>query len=200
MNFLAHIYLSDHHKEIMIGNFIADHIKGSSFSHFSPSIQYGIKMHRAIDTFTDKHPIFRNSKKQLDPKYRLYKGVIIDLIYDHLLAANWQKYSNIPLHIYCDSFYQLLYKNIDILPLGVQKLLPYMSKQNWLYKYRNIQGIGEIMHDMNIRTKGVSKMNEAVIDLQENYSIFENDFHHFFSDLTLYCKQYLSTYDCKNFK
>jgi len=200
MNFLAHIYLADINPKIMIGNFIADSVKGSHYEHFSKDVQFGIKMHRAIDTFTDEHPIFRKSKKVLNPKYRLYKGVIIDLIYDHFLAKNWHQYSNIPLHIFCDSFYKLLKTNYNNLPVGTQNLLPYMTQQNWLYKYRTLQGIGEIMHDMNIRTQGRSKMNEAIDDLKENYNIFENDFTQFFNEIQNHCIQYLKTYDSKNIK
>ncbi|MDO6736885.1 acyl carrier protein phosphodiesterase [Wenyingzhuangia sp. 2_MG-2023] len=198
MNFLAHIYLAGTNKETILGNFIADSIQGNKFHHYSDGIQFGIKMHRAIDVFTDEHPIFRQSKRRLDNKYRLYKGVIIDLIYDHFLAKNWQQYSDIPLDIYSQSFYQLLFKEFDILPEKTQHLLPYMSQQNWLYKYRTLQGIGEIMHDMNVRTRGISKMNEAIVDLRENYPIFEKDFTLFFDELQKYCTQYIIDHDSKN--
>lgn len=198
MNFLAHLYLADTDKEIIIGNFIADTIKGNKFHHFSDKIQFGIRMHRAIDVFTDEHPIFRQSKRRLDDKYRLYKGVIIDLIYDHFLAKNWQNYSQIPLHQFSQGVYDLLNDHYSILPEKTQYLLPFMSKQNWLYKYRTVQGIGEIMHDMNIRTKGISKMNEAVVDLKNNYTIFEEDFTTFFEELREFSSSYLKKYDSKN--
>ncbi|MGY5354983.1 acyl carrier protein phosphodiesterase [Wenyingzhuangia sp. IMCC45467] len=198
MNFLAHLYLAGSNKEIIIGNFIADTIKGNKFQHFSQDIQFGVKMHRAIDVFTDEHPIFRQSKRRLDNKYRLYKGVIIDLIYDHFLAKNWQQYSNIPLNTFSQEVYQLFDNYFSILPDRAQHLLPYMSKQNWLYKYRTIQGIGEIMHDMNIRTKGISKMNEAIVDLKDNYTIFEKDFTAFFKELMDFSNEYLKNYDRKN--
>ena len=198
MNYLAHIYLANSNPEIVIGNFIADHIKGSHYEEYPNGIQFGITMHRAIDSFTDSHSIFRQSKKRLHPKYRLYKGVIIDLIYDHFLAKNWSHYSSIPLDIYCNSFYKLLDTHTSILPKSTQQILPYMTQQNWLYKYKTIQGIGEIMHDMNIRTKGLSKMNEAIEDLKENYVIFENDFNLFFCEIQNYCTLYLKNYDLKN--
>lgn len=198
MNFLAHLYLAGSNKEIMIGNFIADTIKGNKFHHFSEDIQTGVKMHRAIDVFTDEHPIFRQSKRRLDNKYRLYKGVIIDLVYDHFLAKNWQQYSDISLFNFSQDVYQLLELHLPILPERAQYLIPYMAKQNWLYKYRTLQGIGEIMHDMNIRTKGISKMNEAIIDLKDNYAIFEEDFTSFFKEVEAFSSNYLKDYDSKN--
>ena len=72
MNFLAHLYLSESNPNIMIGNFIADHIKGNQFTHLSSEIQQGIKLHREIDTFTDAHKITRISKRRLHKRYGLF--------------------------------------------------------------------------------------------------------------------------------
>ncbi len=200
MNFLAHLYLANIDKEIILGNFIADGIRANKYHHFSDTIQFGIKMHRAIDVFTDEHPIFRQSKRRLEPKYRLYKGVIIDLLYDHFLAKNWSDYSAIPLTNYSIAVYDLLHKYYEILPYRTQHLLPYMVKQNWLCMYSTIPGITSILHDMNVRTKGKSKMNEAIDDLLKNYTIFEQDFTLFFEELKKFSEHYLLKYDSKSTK
>ncbi|NJB81576.1 acyl carrier protein phosphodiesterase [Wenyingzhuangia aestuarii] len=198
MNFLAHLYLAATDKEIIIGNFIADTIRGNKFHHFSEKIQFGVRMHRAIDVFTDEHPIFRQSKRRLDPKYRLYKGVIIDIIYDHFLAKNWEQYSSTPLNLFSQEVYALLHENFDILPDRAKHLLPYMSDQDWLYNYRTTDAITSVLHNMNVRTKGLSKMDEAIVDLTENYTIFEQDFTAFFEELRIFSTQYLENYDRKN--
>jgi acyl carrier protein phosphodiesterase len=65
----------------MIGNFIADHIQGNKYSHFSNEIQQGIFLHREIDTFTDAHAIVRKSKRRLHKRYGHYGGVIIDIFF-----------------------------------------------------------------------------------------------------------------------
>ena len=92
-------------------------------------------MHREIDTYTDNHPIVRKSKRRLDPKYRHYSGVIIDILYDHFLAKNWGYYSDIPLDIYADNVYTYLNNKIDSFPEKVQYILPYMIQHNWLFNY-----------------------------------------------------------------
>ena len=63
MNFLAHIYLSGDNEMIAIGNFIADGIRGKQYKKFQKDIKTGILLHRQIDTFTDAHPIVRQSTK-----------------------------------------------------------------------------------------------------------------------------------------
>ncbi len=188
MNFLAHLYLSENKTEIMIGNFIADHIKGNKFSHFSEGIKKGIIFHREIDTYTDAHPIVRKSKRRLHERYRHYDGVIIDIFFDHFLAKNWKEYSEIPLNVYATSVYNLLQENINILPEKTQELLPYMIKYNWLYNYQFAKGIQEVLNGMNRRTQGKSQMNLASEDLLIHYDLFEEDFKAFFQELRTFCK------------
>ena len=187
MNLLAHLYLSDNNTDIMIGNFIADHIKGNKFSQFPDDIQKGIKLHREIDTFTDTHEVVRKSKRRLHQRYRHYDGVIIDIFYDHFLAKNWRNYSAIPLNVYVQSVYKLLEQNLNILPEKTQEMFPYLVKYNWLYNYQFAQGIQEVLNGMNKRTQGKSQMNLASEDLLLHYQEFEDDFTLFFEDLRTFC-------------
>ena len=191
MNFLAHIYLSENNTNILLGNFIADHIPGNNFTHFHPEIQKGILLHREIDTFTDAHKIVRKSKRRLHPRYRHYKGVIIDIFYDHYLAKNWTSYSNVPLEIFVQSVYDILQNNLEILPKKTQHLLPYMIEYNWLYNYQFIEGIDRVLNGMNNRTKQKSQMHLAVEDLQNLHREFEEDFSLFFEDLRIFSTQKL---------
>ena len=183
MNFLAHIYLSGSNDNIAIGNFISDSIRGNKYKTFPKEIQKGILLHREIDTFTDAHPIFRQSTKRLHKNYSHYSGVIVDIFYDHYLAKNWSKYSDIPIEEYTIHFYEILQAKFDILPLKVQRLMPYMISGNWLLSYANIEGINKVLEGMNSRTKYVSKMNLAVNDLKEYYTEFEVEFTLFFDEL-----------------
>ena len=188
MNFLAHIYLSNEQQEITIGNFIADGIKGTKYTQFTKGIQQGILLHRAIDSYTDTHPIVRKSKKRLHKKYGHYSGVIVDILYDHFLAKNWKQYHSIPLHKYIENFYNFINSNFDSLTPRIQKMMPYMIEQNWLLSYASIEGIGKILDRMNQRTNYQSKMNLAVLELTTYYNEFEEEFTLFFKDLKEYSK------------
>lgn len=183
MNFLAHIYLSGDNELITIGNFVADAIRGNKYKVLSPEFQVGVKLHRHIDTFTDAHPIVRQSTKRLHKNYSHYSGVIVDILYDHFLAKNWKNYSNIPLESYVDNFYESLKEHFDILPERFQKLMPFMIADNWLLSYAEVEGIQRVLNGMNKRTKHKSGMNLATNELREFYSEFENEFSLFFEDL-----------------
>lgn len=192
MNFLAHIYLSGAEEGIILGNFIADGIKGKKYKVFPDSIQKGILLHRAIDSYTDKHPIVKLSTARLHKNYSHYSGVIVDILYDHFLAKNWKKYHPVPLDKYVENFYELLRKNYEILPTRIQKMMPIMISQNWLLSYESIEGIAKILSQMNIRTKGKSKMNLAILELEKYYDDFEKEFESFFKELISFSQNKLA--------
>lgn len=189
MNFLAHIYLSFNDKEITIGNFIADSIRGNKFEHLPLKVKKGIKLHRFIDTYTDTHAIPKISSKRLHANYSHYSRVIVDIYYDHFLAKNWSKYSDIPLDVFVNDFYDLLEDNYEILPDGVKRMMPYMIADNWIYNYSKMDGIARVLNGMNRRTKNKSKMNFAILDLEEHYDAFEEEFTEFFEQLITFSKQ-----------
>lgn len=193
MNFLAHIYLSGQNKNITIGNFMADGIRGKEYKKYPKSIQIGILLHREIDTFTDTHPIVRQSTKRLHENYSHYSGVIVDILYDHFLAKNWSTYSEVPLSEYVEDFYNTLEENFDVLELRVQKMMPYMITNNWLVSYASIDGISKVLEGMNRRTKNRAKMNLAVNELEEYYTEFESEFTSFFQELIEFAKEKLKT-------
>ncbi|MES2239249.1 MAG: acyl carrier protein phosphodiesterase [Bacteroidota bacterium] len=193
MNFLAHIYLSGNNEFIKIGNFMADGIRGRQFENFPKEIQKGILLHRAIDTFTDAHPIFRESTKRLHERYHHYAGVIVDIFYDHFLAKNWANYSDEDLDEYVARFYQSLHTHHDLLSERTKEILPYMEQQNWLSSYQSIEGIERILTQMDRRTKNSSNMRFASEELTLYYADFEKEFTSFFEEVKIYCSSKLNT-------
>ena len=193
MNFLAHIFLSFDDNEITLGNFFADHIRANKYDHFPKRVQKGILLHREIDTFTDAHPIVRQSSKRLHKNYSHYSRVIVDIYYDHFLAKNWSSYSQVPLDQYVDRFYDLLEENFQMLPAATQQMMPYMISDNWLLNYANLPGISRVLNGMNRRTKNRSKMNFAIVDLKEHYLEFELEFTTFFKELIIFSREKFDT-------
>ncbi|TYB79742.1 acyl carrier protein phosphodiesterase [Bizionia myxarmorum] len=193
MNFLAHIYLSNNQKQVTIGNFMADGIRGKKYKEFPKNIQIGMLLHREIDTFTDAHPVVRQSTKKLHENYGHYSGVIVDIFYDHFLAKNWTTYSEVPLADYAQNFYELLQDNFDILTPRIQNMLPYMIDGNLLTSYAEIDGIQFVLEGMNRRTNNKSNMHNATHELVKYYDEFESEFRLFFEDLQVFAAEKLET-------
>ena len=192
MNYLAHIYLSGNNDLLKIGNFMADSIHGNKYNQFHPEIQKGILLHREIDTFTDANSIYRQSKHRLHEKYGHYSGVIMDIVYDHYLAKNWSNYSEVKLDDYAADFYKLLNKNESLLTDKIKNMIPYMVEQNWLVSYASLAGLEVILFQMDYRTKHRVNMQEAIVEVHEFYTEFENEFSLFFEELQNHCKEKLA--------
>lgn len=190
MNFLAHLYLSGKNEGVILGNFIADSVKGSMLDHFPGDVIKGIKFHREIDTFTDHHPVFLLSKARLSENYSKFSGVIVDLYYDHFLARNWPDYSDIDLEKYVAQNYKLLLRNYSLLPPRSKRILPFMIAQNWLVGYANLEKLRRVFQGMSRRTRFISGMENAVDDLEKDYASYEAEFRLFFPDLVAHAAQY----------
>jgi len=176
---------------------MADGIHGKNLDDFPLDIRRGIILHRSIDTFTDAHPIFKESTKRLHTNYHHYSGIIVDIFYDHFLAKNWSNYSDEKLEIYSERFYQSLRDHYNNLTLKTQKMIPYLTEQNWLVSYQTIEGIEIVLAKMDtrmkFRMKQDSNMRFAVAELQEYYSEFESEFTIFFEALRVHSNQKLNT-------
>ena len=191
MNYLAHAFLSGTNNELLVGNFIADSVRGSQLQHFPSWVAQGIVLHRQIDAFTDSHPVVQKSKERLRPKYRKYAGVITDIYYDHFLAANFNTFSPIKLPQYAQHVYDVVNRYEAILPERVNYFLPYMVKQNWLLSYAEITGIRKSLTGLSRRTTFISDMETAADELEENYSMYATEFFLFFPDLQAYVRDCL---------
>ncbi len=189
MNFLAHIFLSDLNQPLLLtGNFSGDFVKGKEIETFPAAMQKGVWLHRAIDTFTDTHPLVHKSKKRLFPKYRHYNRVLVDLYYDHLLAANFSRYSQTALLPYTLQAYALLQQQRHFIPRRAYPLLDHMQAGNWLYHYHTLEGIGQACKGMARRSNFESGMEEGARDLEKDYQYFEEEFFLFFAELQQYVK------------
>lgn len=174
---------------------MADGIRGNNYLNYPSAIKKGIILHRAIDTFTDANETFRISKHRLHERYGHYSGVIVDILYDHFLAKNWVKYSKESLNSFVSRFYQSLEDNFETLTPKTQRILPIMMEQNWLESYATIEGISQILFQMDYRTKFKSKMQFSVEELETFYDDFENEFTLFFEELRNHVNEKLQELD-----
>ena len=191
MNFLAHLFLSGGDQGLIFGNFIADAVKGSALNKYPDGIRRGIMLHRSIDTFTDRHPVFLQSCDRLRPVYHKFAGVIVDLYYDHFLARNWNDYAAGELRDYVANTYRFLISRYDQLPARSRRILPFMISQNWLVGYSDFYILSKVFQGMARRSKFRSGMENAVEDLQRDYEDYHKEFRAFFPDIIEYAKNWV---------
>lgn len=183
MNYLAHLLLAENNPDSQIGNFLGDFVKGYLKSYqdvYSQKILEGIRNHREIDTFTDKHPIYIQSKRRITNSRSRFAGIIIDIVYDHFLARNWHDFYEDSLENFINKIYITLQTNQDKLPPKLQKILPIMIEENWLLSYREIDGIALTFNRLSKRFKKENTLMNSEEELLNNYQELEEDFRKFF--------------------
>ena len=99
----------------MVGSFLGDFVKGTLQSRFEPEIESGIRLHRAIDAFTDQHPQVLTAAARFSPPFRRYSGILLDVLFDHLLAQSWSDYYEISLEHFSQKILKLLVENNEYL-------------------------------------------------------------------------------------
>ena len=197
MNYLAHAYLSGDNIPLSVGNFIADFVKGKNYLSYPDKIIKGIFFHRLIDDYTDKHWIFKKNVSKLFPKYRHYSRVIIDMYYDHFLAANWNRFHHTSLSDYSRNFSKNMLSFQSFLPSKVYDFLKNLETENWFVSYSSIDGMKNILVKMDSRTSFESNMHDSVDDLKKDYNSFKKDFFAFFEDIKYYSEKQIKLIDKK---
>ena len=188
MNYLAHSYLSYHKNDLIIGNFIADSIRGNRFEGLTEGIIKGITLHRKIDVFTDSHPVFLDSNHRFSKDFDKYSGALMDIIYDHYLAKNFNLYSPLTLQEYVNGIYDLIKTNHVYLPEPAKQFYGYMTERNILFHYSSLEGIETVLTHLSNRIKNRFELQLAIPILEKNYKDIEDEFFTFFDDLQTFCK------------
>jgi acyl carrier protein phosphodiesterase len=180
MNYLAHMLCSHDSPASMLGNFLADFVKGNVEGRFPHEVAEGIRHHRRVDYFTDSHEVFAASRRLISGPRRRYAGIIVDVLYDHFLATNWDQYCSTTL----DEFVERVYENLSCHRVAVPHLVPMviekMVREDWLQSYRTADGIDRTLRRISRRLRHENPLATAIEELEQNYDHLQDHFHSFF--------------------
>lgn len=193
MNHLAHAYLSFRQPDLITGNLIADFVKGrKNMVAFDAGIQQGIRIHRAIDTFTDQHPVTGRAKLFFRPSCGLYSGVFTDLVYDHFLATDPERFTNDSLYSFARYVYSEVNQRAAQLPPDFLQMFEYMQAYNWLYNYHTTEGISSAIRGVARRAKYLETDGNVVFAIfMEHYAALKICYQEFFPQLQTYVENLL---------
>lgn len=183
MNYLAHAYLSGGSEGVMIGNFIADSVKGKRYLNYPVLVQEGILIHRQIDWFTDQHPLVKQCSNRFRTPYGRYAGIVTDVIFDHFLARYWENWSGNPLASFIKHLHAVLLSNFGQLPSEVKGFLPFLIAHRRLESYARADGIRDTLNAMGRRTSMPEQSEAAVQILKDQFLPIKAEFEAFFPEL-----------------
>lgn len=192
MNYLAHAWLSFNKPDILAGNMISDYIKGKKQFDYPQAIQKGIRLHRAIDNYTDSHAATQQLKSFFRPQYRLYSGAFADVVYDHFLANDTQEFVNeAALQLFAVNTYQMLEPYKSWFPPQFEMMFPYMKQYDWLYNYRHTRAIEKSFEGLVKRSAYLTESRIAFELFNEFYAEMQLCYTAFFPDLKKYTARHL---------
>ena len=190
MNFLAHSYLS-FSEEQLVGNMIADFVKNRDVARLPESIQKGIKLHRAIDTFTDAHPLIHEAKAPFRPLVRLYSGAFVDVAFDYFLANDTTENSQREWQEHSQRVYAVLRRYEEFLPEVFKKVLDKMQQDDWLYNYRNEWGIEYSFRNVVNKAQFLDKTANVFPAFLANKDFLREKYEIFFPEIKSFAQDFV---------
>ncbi len=183
MNWLAHLVLSEATPAFRVGNVLADVLPIGELRILPDAFQGGIARHRAIDSFTDKHAVYRRSVARLHPPFRRYGGVVIDIFYDHMLTTTWDRYCDVPLVQFVAEFHRDVDACRSEIPPDIHPLFERMRTGAWLTSYGDLNGVRITLDRVSRRLRRPFDLGAATDELRREYAALSEDFLEFFPQI-----------------
>ena len=191
MNYLFHLYLSGEDPDILTGSFMGDFVKGPLGDTYPPRLRRGIEMHRRTDSFAQNQPHFTRSRLRLGGEFGLYRGILVDLYYDHFLAATWSDWSTEPLTDYLHRVRRIVEGRRSHLPERLQGIMPIIFEE-MIPSYLEAAGVGRALARMSKRLKRPNPLAGGGLELGRHYEGLHEDFLGFLPAAQQFAADFLS--------
>jgi len=186
MNYLAHTLLSRDCPEAILGAMLGDFVKGPLDDRYPDKVRAAILLHRAIDRYTDAHPIVLSSRSLISGARRRFAPIMVDIFYDHFLARHWTEYCDVPLSEFTEHVYAALLAQPTLVPERLHAVAPRMAADDWLGAYAGIAGMESAINGVARRLQRFRRaavLHGGAEELVSHYAPLERDFRLFFPEL-----------------
>ncbi|MCP4009223.1 MAG: DUF479 domain-containing protein [Proteobacteria bacterium] len=184
MNHFAHLVLSQPTVESAVGNLLGDFARGLDLATLPPSVKAGLQNHRAVDSYTDRHPLITDLKSRFSSQRRRFAGIALDIYFDHLLINFWDNFEAGTPEQAATVFYQRLSTGQSMMPGEEMRLVTKRIIQyDWFSCYREIESIAESLDRVAGRIRFANSFDNAIEDLQRNENEIRETFFEFYPQL-----------------
>lgn len=171
-----------------IGNLMGDFVHGPVIG-FPANVASGIRLHRAVDAFTDSHSMVARSRRLVAGRFRHHSRIIVDILYDHLLIDNWHLYETRPLDEFAEEIYGLLRERRESLSGPLHEAIPHLIRNRWLTRNRDLQGVERTLRFLSTRMKRPIRMEGAVREFVDHEGEFRHHFNRFFPAVVAFAQR-----------
>ena len=195
MNHLAHTLLAGDDEWLQLGGMLGDFVHGQPDPALLPSqVIAGIRLHRAIDIYTDAHPMVLAAKASMLPPYRRYAGILLDMWFDHCLARDFSRWSAQPLGVYSDALRALLWRHDVLLPPALRRFRDYMETHELPAGYADPAMLGHALAGIGHRLSRANPLDSALPELVAREAILQACFEAFFPQLQAFAREWIEAH------
>ena len=192
MNYLAHALLAGDDDALRLGGMLGDFVHGQPDPATYPArVISGIRLHRAIDVYTDAHPQVLSAKACLPSPYRRYAGILLDMWFDHCLARGFTHWSDQPLAEYSLALRDLLRRRDDLLTPALRRFRTYMEANDLPAGYADRATLAHALVGIGQRLSRANPLDTALPVLLAHGDELQRRFEEFFPQLRGFVEEWI---------
>ncbi|AIA50100.1 hypothetical protein L085_23515 [Serratia sp. FS14] len=190
MNFLAHLHLAMLADSSLLGNLLADFVRGNPAADYQPEVVAGIMMHRRVDVLTDSLPQVKACRDYFSAPYRRVAPITLDVVWDHFLARHWQQLEpSRDLHQFTQEARSQIEPYLPLTPPRFQNLNGYLWPERWLERYAELPFIARVLQGMASRRPRLEALAGSFADVEQHYHQLETQFWQFYPQMMRQAKE-----------
>jgi acyl carrier protein phosphodiesterase len=97
----------------------------------------------------------------MHPTLGKFSGVVLDVLFDHVLSLKWQDYSDSPREKWIQSTYDQLQKRQQEMTDKRRFIIEKMIEHDWMNMYLTPEGTSQILNQMARRIPFANPMNDS---------------------------------------
>lgn len=181
MNFLAHLHLATLANSSLLGNLMADFVRGNPEQGFADDVVSGIRLHRRIDVLTDGQAEVKAAAACFSAATRRVAPITLDVLWDHFLARHWARlHPEQALPAFVQAAQAQIEPHLAHTPERFQNLNHYLWRERWLERYAELPFIADVLRRMAIRRPRLAALEGSYQDIERHYVAFEDCFWRFY--------------------
>ena len=196
MNYLAHFHLAGSNPGLQVGALLGDYVKGPLQSEWPTDIEQGIKLHRRIDGFSDRHRVQKALKEFLPIENHRYRGILFDVFCDLYLTTHWSSFSQQALPEYAQNIYLQLDNHQQDFPIDAQQQAWRLQHFDALCCFSEVGAVLATIDKIAERLKEKDKLINGAKHFADQVDKIEQLFLDFYPELILFSEQEKINFCC----